>query len=225
MKPFRILKINISVAVLIIFFTGYSLPGSLDPPNDAVNPQTAQPKATMHTLEEIYTKLNELVTAPVAASGLKVSSIPGDDGALQLGVPWPDPRFTDENNGTIIDNLTGLIWDKNAARFGTLSFAEGCSRCEELADNGGDLRDGSKPGDWRLANIRELTSMIDYGRWGPALPLNHPFAIVTAQGHFWSSNSLASDPTHAYTMNLYQGKIHLQFKVNGCWIWCVRDAR
>ena len=37
-----------------------------------------------------------------------------DDGALQRGVPSPNPRFTDNSNGTIMDNLTGLIWLKNA---------------------------------------------------------------------------------------------------------------
>ena len=38
----------------------------------------------------------------------------GDDGALQKGVPWPTPRFTDNGNGTVTDNLTHLIWLKNA---------------------------------------------------------------------------------------------------------------
>ena len=37
-----------------------------------------------------------------------------DDGALEEGVELPTPRFTDKGNGTIKDNLTGLIWLKNA---------------------------------------------------------------------------------------------------------------
>lgn len=52
--------------------------------------------------------------APVPKTGLTTSYAPGDDGALQKGVAWPNPRFTDNNNGTITDNLTGLIWLKNA---------------------------------------------------------------------------------------------------------------
>jgi len=31
-----------------------------------------------------------------------------DDGSLQLGVPLPNPRFTNNGNGTVTDNLTGL---------------------------------------------------------------------------------------------------------------------
>ena len=34
------------------------------------------------------------------------------------GVAWPNPRFTDNGNGTVTDNLTGLIWLKNANCFG-----------------------------------------------------------------------------------------------------------
>ena len=30
----------------------------------------------------------------------------------------PSPRFTDNNDGTVTDNLTGLVWLKNANLFG-----------------------------------------------------------------------------------------------------------
>ena len=36
----------------------------------------------------------------------------GQDGELQAGVNWPTPRFTDNGDGTVTDNLTGLIWLK-----------------------------------------------------------------------------------------------------------------
>ncbi len=39
----------------------------------------------------------------------------GQDGAIQAGVAWNDStRFTNNGNGTITDNLTGLIWLQNA---------------------------------------------------------------------------------------------------------------
>ena len=38
----------------------------------------------------------------------------GQDGDIQAGVPWPEPRFTDNGDGTMMDNLTGLMWTKNA---------------------------------------------------------------------------------------------------------------
>lgn len=32
------------------------------------------------------------------------------DGALQNGIPWPNPRFVIEYQGTVTDKLTGLMW-------------------------------------------------------------------------------------------------------------------
>jgi len=43
----------------------------------------------------------------------------GQDGELEKGVAWPVPRFADNGNGTVTDNLTGLIWLKNANCIGT----------------------------------------------------------------------------------------------------------
>ena len=34
----------------------------------------------------------------------------GQDGDTLSGVPWPEPRFIDTEDGTFTDQLTGLIW-------------------------------------------------------------------------------------------------------------------
>ena len=48
--------------------------------------------------------------APVPKTGQLTSYGNRDDGELQMGVVWPDPRFTDNFDGTVTDDLTGLIW-------------------------------------------------------------------------------------------------------------------
>ena len=48
--------------------------------------------------------------APVAKTGQTTSFASGDDGDLQEGVASPSPRFTNNGDGTVTDNLTGLIW-------------------------------------------------------------------------------------------------------------------
>ena len=50
----------------------------------------------------------------VMKTGQTTSYATGDDGDLEAGVAWPIPRFKDNNDGTILDTLTGLIWLKNA---------------------------------------------------------------------------------------------------------------
>ena len=53
-------------------------------------------------------------SAPVPKTGQTISFGTGDDGDLQMGAKWPNPRFTDKEDGTITDNLTGLTWLKDA---------------------------------------------------------------------------------------------------------------
>src|SRR5262245_53557443 len=52
--------------------------------------------------------------APVPQTGQTISIMAGDDGDLQAGVPLPNPRFTINNDGTVTDHLTGLVWLHNA---------------------------------------------------------------------------------------------------------------
>ena len=63
--------------------------------------------------------------AMLPKTGQTTSYAAGDDGALQKGVAWPNPRFTDNGNGTVTDNLTGLIWLKNANCFGHERLGDG----------------------------------------------------------------------------------------------------
>lgn len=52
-------------------------------------------------------------------SGTEIACLgTGQDGELQKGIAWPNPRFIDNSNGTITDMLTGLIWLKDASCFG-----------------------------------------------------------------------------------------------------------
>ena len=56
--------------------------------------------------------------AGVPKTGQTTSYATGDDGDLERGVELVTPRFTDNGDGTVADNQTGLIWLKNANCFG-----------------------------------------------------------------------------------------------------------
>ncbi|MBF0538082.1 MAG: hypothetical protein HQL03_07505, partial [Nitrospirae bacterium] len=51
-------------------------------------------------------------TVSLPQTGQTTSYYAGDDGALQKGVVWPNPRFTVNSDQTVTDNLTGLMWTK-----------------------------------------------------------------------------------------------------------------
>ena len=90
--------------------------------------------------------------SPVAATGQITSYAGSDDGALQTGVAWPDPRFTDNVDGTVTDNLTGLVWLKNANCFVQTNWTSAIIDANQLASGSCSLSDGSAAGDWRLPN-------------------------------------------------------------------------
>ena len=100
----------------------------------------------------------------------------GQDGDTQAGVSWPSPRFRDKGNGTVVDRLTGLVWLKDANCFGEQTWQDALNATNTLEDDPAStttdcgLSDGSKAGDWRLPNVKELQSLIDFGAFDPALP-------------------------------------------------------
>lgn len=121
----------------------------------------------------------------------------GQDGALQAGVAWPDPRFRDNGDGTVTDRLTRLIWLKNGHPFGTRTWEQALDDCQALADGRHGLSDGSRPGDWRLPNINELRTLEDYDRFQPALPEGWEVFTNVRQSLCWSSTTVPTAPTLA----------------------------
>ena len=57
---------------------------------------------------------NKTAPARVWQTGVTTSYYGGDDGSVQAGVAWPSPRFTDNLDATVTDELTGLMWLKDA---------------------------------------------------------------------------------------------------------------
>ena len=125
--------------------------------------------------------------APVAATGQTMSYAFGDDGDYQKGVPQPDPRFTDNLDGTLTDNLTGLIWLKNGNCYGPTAWLGALAAVDRLRDGICGLSDGSVMGSWRLPNRNELLSLLHSGS---GLPLDNPFIKPEEpQRYNWSSTT------------------------------------
>ncbi len=133
-----------------------------------------------------YNGSNPLVS--LAASGQTISFVGGDDGALAKGMAWPSTRFADNADGTVTDNLTGLVWLKNAGCFVATLWATALTDANQLASGACGLSDGSQAGDWRLPNIVELESVVDASTSSPAITVGSPFVNVS-NGIYWSSTS------------------------------------
>lgn len=157
------------------------------PPDNSADPplpnsdNTTPPPDNADTTTPPDVKTAGLIQLP--KTGQTISYVKGDDGEIQAGVAWPNPRFIDNGNGTVTDDLTGLMWSKNAdLAKGAVSYSQS------------DYHFQSLPGgysNWRLPSIYELESLVDISQADPALPPNHPF-INVSPGLYWTSTDIAS---------------------------------
>ena len=182
--------------------------------------------------------------APVEKTGQTISYATGDDGDWQKGVASPNPRFTDNLNGTVTDNLTGLIWLKDAHCALTIGHDPAASvTCTMTWQNALDFVAGINDGtysacgagytDWRLPHKRELFSLVHDGYYNPALSNTDgtgqctegdPFTNVQFYHCYWSSTSYAGDPINVWGVFMGDGNLAYDSKSALCCIWPVRGG-
>ena len=121
----------------------------------------------------------------------------GQDGEYQKGIPWPDPRFTNNEDGTITDNLSGLTWLQDTQCFGRTNWQDALDGVKLLTNGTCGLTDGSTAGDWRMPNYLELISLANIGASGSfAWYESFGFIDLIANG-YWSSTSMPHSPGSA----------------------------
>lgn len=157
---------------------------------------------------------NATFPAPVSATGQKTNYAFGDDGDFQLGLAVPGPRFSDNGDGTFIDNLTGITWlgvrDCIIQLFWNASL-EYANHLSANSDACPALHDGSVAGDWRLPNIKELYSLVDVSNSSPVWASGIPFSGTWGGPpweNYWSSTSFMPVPNdNAFVMDASFGLI------------------
>jgi len=129
--------------------------------------------------------------------------------------PSPAPssyRYTDNGDGTVTDNRSGLIWLKNANCFYE-NWYTAMQSAANLADGQCGLSDGSTAGMWRLPTKDEWEAMVDTSYWIPALSnatgtgkwTEGDAFLGVQRGYYWSATTTAFDNTSAWHMFLYDG--------------------
>lgn len=176
---------------------------------------------SLSTCEANINSLSNPHVIQVPGTGQTETYGPRDDGALEIGVMWSSPRFVDNHNGTVKDNFTGLVWTQNANLFSQLNWSNALVSCNGLANGSPGLSDGSNIGDWRLPNVKELQSLINYGSINPALP-DHPFTDVKPY-YYWSSTTYAEISSYGWFVSFYNGSTLKDAKNIPLYVWCVRN--
>ncbi len=150
-------------------------------------------------------------------TGQQYTFYPDDDGFLKEGAAWPTPRLVDNNNGSITDRLTGLMWTKDAnlmltrnPEFDTNQWVDGAINWQHALDYIALLNSENYLGhtDWRMPNRNEMTSLVDIGRKNPTLPERNPFFNLTGYNFeysYWTSTTRADETDQAWIVWLTDG--------------------
>ena len=121
--------------------------------------------------------------------------------------------FTVSPDGlTVTDNVTGLVWQREDDDT-TRNWANAISYCEGLTLGGYE--------DWRLPNEYQLQSIVDYGRYNPAIdPVAFP---STNHTYYWSSSTNAYSSEYAWDVSFYNGSVYYGLhKTYTGYVRCVR---
>ncbi len=131
-------------------------------------------------------------------------------------------RFTDNGNETISDNGTGLLWQKcSAGKSGTncitgtastYTWENALTYCEGLTF--------AERSNWRLPNINELKSIIDYSTYNPAI--NGTYFPETTPLSYWSSSIDVLFTAYAWDVRFINGFVASMLKTtSSSYVRCV----
>ena len=123
-------------------------------------------------------------------SGQTTSYGTGEDDADKDGTA---KSYTDNGDGTVTDDHTGLVWQKSDNGATTLTWENALTYCSNLANGVDGLTDGSSAGDWRLPSFVEGATLIDFGAGG------YKNAAFTWSGsYYWLGTTRSSYTGNAY---------------------------
>ena len=117
-----------------------------------------------------------------------------DDADIQAGVEWPEPRFYDNGDGTITDNLTGLMWQQDGDASGYREGEQAISYCSDLT-----LADYD---DWRLPNRKEMLSLLNFEEAYDSSWLNDSGFTDVQNDYYWSSTAVAGSSSEAWCFDM-----------------------
>jgi hypothetical protein len=146
----------------------------------------------------------------------------GQDGDIQAGVAWQAGTRFIVNANVVTDNLTGLMWTKDANAPDPVGPAPAVQVCppsradltwQEALTYIACLNSHSYLGfgDWRLPNQNELESLVNAGSADSSVILNGSGFTNVQNSQYWSSTSDASAPVFAWDVDFIAGDFPLSF--------------
>lgn len=143
-------------------------------------------------------------------------------------------QFTDNNDGTVTDNETGLMWkkctegqsgqDPLTCMYGSLNqfnWQEALQRAENV--NAGTAGTNLNYTDWRVPNIKELASIAEEQCDSPAI--NDSVFPDTPSSGFWSASPYAANADSSWYVYFLDGSGSGNYKHSSYYVRLVRGGQ
>ena len=155
----------------------------------------------------------------ILKTGQTTSFASGDDGDLELGLTL---SYTDNGDGTVTDNNTGLMWAKDGNGAGCYN---GGTRTWTQAIDFADGLDFANYDDWRLPNVFELFSLIsnlESSHGAPHIDTTY-FTNTSVSAFYWSSTTAPQGiDGWGFSVGFSGCRIDEPLKSSNLYIRCVR---
>ena len=172
--------------------------------------------------------LNVILSRLLPKTGQGITYAAEDDGATEagwwkgLGLAFNRTRFVVKTIGgddVVIDNATGLTWARDGSEAGCynaglLSWVNCVSYARGL--------DFAGFTDWRLPNVLELASIIDYGRWID--PTIYQEFTNTYSSDYFTSTTFGLTTDSAFQVAFNSAVISFTTKSSSRRLRCVRGG-
>ena len=149
-------------------------------------------------------------------------------------VPATTSHLLDQMKGTISDPDTDLMWKKcsegqhwdantNSCTGSANTYTWQAALQQAKSINQGIQGENIGYTDWRLPNIKELSSIVELQCWRPSINLNY-FPETPSLG-YWSSSSNASNSNRAWHIDFYHGYDFWDSKSHRFYVRLVRSGQ
>ena len=119
--------------------------------------------------------------------------------AVRAGQSGASNTFVDNNDGTVTDTATGLMWQKITQAGPPKSWESAIADCESLSLANHD--------DWRLPNRNELLSLVDFSKYNASI--DPSFFPGTVLSYYWTSTTCAAVNSYAWLVYFVHGNFFI----------------